>query len=396
MKGYKIIFAIGVLLILAYLVALYNKPTPTNWAPTYLGNDKIPYGTYILHNRIRDIAPKVIVEQSKLAVYNTLKNTKVTGSTYLIVAQKAEISTTDFGEMKKFMNAGNSIFIASYSFGKMASELKLKTNVGLAQEGRILNFTNRNLKTESSYGFKRGIGSQYFSAIDKYKAIVLGVNGLQQPNFVKYQFGKGALYLVAEPGFYTNFTLLDKYGAEYAAKTLSYIQTSNRIIFDEYFAEKKNETTDILRVFFEHPELSWAYYLAIFSLILFVLYDMKRRQRIIPVADPYKNSSVEFVNVVGSVYYHERNNLDIALKKINYFLEYLRSRYHLKTNDMESGFAEILKEKTGINEISAKTLTRYFIQIPKMSNLSDYELIALNDSIEQFYKNTTRNGAGTI
>jgi hypothetical protein len=396
MRSYKIYLGIGIVLILLYLVAQYNKPTPTNWAPTYLATDKIPYGTFIIRDRIKDILPKAKIQESKRPVYNTLKNQNFNNATYFLIAQKIDVSKTDFDQMKKFMQAGNKIFIASYDFGKLEKELKIETSSTMSADRPSLNFTNPSLKTDANYGFERGIGTQYFSKIDFKKGIVLGINNNKQPNFVKYNYGKGALFLISEPGFYTNFNMLDKYGAEYAAKTLSYIQASDQIIFDDYFSAQKNETTDVLRVFFKHPELKWAYYLTIFSLVIFVLYEIKRRQRIIPIADPLKNASVEYAHVVGSVYYHERNNLDIAKKKINYFMEYLRTRYFLKTNEIGSDFATLLMEKTGINEPSAKTLTRYFIQIPQMSTLSDQELINLNKSIEFFHQNTQSHGAGTI
>ncbi|KQN37975.1 hypothetical protein ASE92_00570 [Pedobacter sp. Leaf41] len=396
MRSYKIYLGIGIVLILLYLVAQYNKPTPTNWAPTYLATDKIPYGTFIIRDRIKDILPKAKIQESKRPVYNTLKNQNFNNATYFLIAQKIDVSKTDFDQMKKFMQAGNKIFIASYDFGKLEKELKIETSSTMSADRPSLNFTNPSLKTDANYGFERGIGTQYFSKIDFKKGIVLGINNNKQPNFVKYNYGKGALFLISEPGFYTNFNMLDKYGAEYAAKTLSYIQASDQIIFDDYFSAQKNETTDVLRVFFKHPELKWAYYLTIFSLVIFVLYEIKRRQRIIPIADPLKNASVEYAHVVGSVYYHERNNLDIAKKKINYFMEYLRTRYFLKTNEIGSDFATLLMEKTGINEPSAKTLTRYFIQIPQMSTLSDQELINLNQSIEFFHQNTQSHGAGTI
>ena len=32
-----------------YLVAQYNKPSPINWQPTLYYQDKIPFGTYVLH-----------------------------------------------------------------------------------------------------------------------------------------------------------------------------------------------------------------------------------------------------------------------------------------------------------------------------------------------------------
>jgi len=396
MKGYKIYFIIGCILIVAYLVAQYNKPTPTNWAPTYAAKDKIPYGTYILYNRIKDILPNASVKNTQLAVYNTLKSKHFSQTAYLIVALQVDISKDDLAQLIKYMQTGNDVFIASYDFGKIEKELKLKTSTSLDAAGNTLNFTHPNFKTEASYGFERGIGGQYFSKIDTAKATVLGINGNGKPNFIRYNYGKGFLYLIAEPGFYTNFNLLNKYGAEYAAKTLSYLQGNKTLIFDEYFTGQKNTNTDMLGVFFKHPELKFAYYLAIVSLLIFVLFEIKRRQRVIPIADPNTNSSLAFTQVVGSVYYQERNNHDIALKRINYFMEHLRSRYYLKTNEIDKEFTQLLIDKTGINEALAKTLTRYFIQIPQMGYLNDAELINLNDSIEQFYKNTHSNGTRTV
>ena len=397
MRGYKIYFAFGVIMILIYLVAQFNKPTPTDWSASYLKKDKIPYGTFILYNRLKDISPKASVKNSNLPFYNTVKDKGFKNSAYLIISPKVNITKTDFEQLKKYMFEGNSVFIATYDLGKYLRDvLKLDLSVKFSGDGSSVNFTNPNLKTVVNYGFDKGIGNHYFNKIDKTKAIILGVNSNSDPNFVKYNYGKGSLYLIAGPGFYSNFNLLDKYGAEYAAKTLSYLQNSETIIYDEYSTIIKTDEKDMLRVFFKHPELKYAYYLGIFSLLLFVFYDIKRRQRIIPIADPYTNTSVAFANVVGSVYYHERNNLDIAHKKINYFMEHLRTRYYLKTNEIDSNFAEILRLKTGINEPMAKNITRYFMQIPLANSFSDGELINLNDIIEQFYKNTKPNGAGTI
>ncbi|MFC3561696.1 DUF4350 domain-containing protein [Pedobacter jamesrossensis] len=397
MRGYKIYFAIGIILILVYLVAQFNKPTPTDWSPSYLKKDKIPYGTFILYDRIKDICPKAKLINSNQPFYNTLKGKGFKNSAYLVVAPQVNITKTDFEQLKKYMFEGNSVFIASYDLGKYARKiLKLDLSMQFTSDGSSINFTNPNLKTVVNYGFEKGIGNNYFSKIDTSKSTILGVNSTNNPNFVKYSYGKGSLYLIAGPGFYSNFNLLDKYGAEYAAKSLSYLQGSETIIFDEYSTIVKTGEKDMLRVFFEHPELEYAYYLCIFSLLLFVFYDIKRRQRIIPIADPYTNTSVAFANVVGSVYYHERNNLDIAKKKINYLMEHLRSRYYLKTNEIDANFAEILRLKTGINEPMAKNITRYFMQIPLANSFGDGELINLNDIIEQFYKNTKPNGAGTI
>ncbi|UKT63770.1 DUF4350 domain-containing protein [Pedobacter mucosus] len=397
MKGYKLYLIGGFTLILIYLIAQYNKPTPTDWSPTYAKKDKIPYGTFIFFNQLKDVFPEASISTANKPIYTLLKNSHLVNSAYLIIAQKANISKLDFEQIKKYMNVGNNVFIATYDLGNyLEKELKIKSRPSFSTEGSSVNFTNPNLKTDANYGFEKGIGDQFFNRIDVGKATILGINKQGRPNFVKYDYGKGALYLIAEPGFYTNFNLFDKYGPEYAGKTLSYIKDSKSVFYDNYFSSKEDASTDILRVFFQHPELKYAYYLSIFGLIIFVFYDIKRKQRIIPIADPFINSSVEFANVVGSVYYHERDNLDIALKKINYFLEYLRSRYYLKTHEIDHEFADLLMLKSGINKVFAKTLTSKLIQIPTMESLSDGQLIDLNHSIEQFYKITQSNGARTI
>ena len=119
MKGYKLYLIIGSILILVYLIAQYNKPTPTNWAPTYATKDKIPYGTYILYNRIKDILPLASIQQSKTAVYTTLKSKKFYKTAYIIVAQNTDISKTDLEQLIKYMHAGNDVFIATYDLGKI-------------------------------------------------------------------------------------------------------------------------------------------------------------------------------------------------------------------------------------------------------------------------------------
>ena len=141
-----------------------------------------------------------------------------------------------------------------------------------------------------------------------------------------------------------------------------------------------------MRVFLSHPELKWAYFIALFSLLFFVLYEIKRRQRIIPVADPLQNTTVEFVNVVGQVYYQQHNNLNIASKKVAFFLEQVRSRYQLKTNVFDPEFIETLINKSGVDADLVAQIFKYIDLVQTGKQISDKELIQLNHLTEQFYK----------
>ncbi len=183
--------------------------------------------------------------------------------------------------------------------------------------------------------------------------------------------------------------MLNENGADYVAKVFSYLPQAKTIILDEYYVLPATDEQSVLRVLFSYDELRWAYYLALFGLVIFVLYEMKRRQRIIPILDPLKNSSVEFAQTIGRVYYQQRNHHDIIEKKINYFLEYLRNKYRLKTTELDQEFITTLVKITGINEDLISQLISYVIAFDKTDNrtkIDDQYLIEFNKLIEQFYR----------
>jgi hypothetical protein len=174
-------------------------------------------------------------------------------------------------------------------------------------------------------------------------------------------------------------------GAEYAATALSFLKSSRQIVLDEYYTQGDAGDDTPMRVFLSNTALEWAYYIALFSLAIFVLYEIKRRQRIIPVIEPLSNSTLDFVSVVGRVYYEKRNNANIAQKKILYLLTWLRDEYHVKTNKLDDEFIEKLTGKLGLKKAFAVDLVDYIKYISVQTQVNDRELIELNKLIEKFY-----------
>ncbi|TKC12314.1 DUF4350 domain-containing protein [Pedobacter polaris] len=390
MNGLKKYLIIGSILIVAYLVAQYFKPKPTNWSPTYLSEDKIPFGTYILRQRINDIFPNTKVKPVQSAVYNNIKERASGKSNYFIIASTLSVDKLDYQQMVKYMQSGNNIFIAAYQIkGILLDTLKLNivSDFNFQNKRKYpINFVNPALKREYDYYFDKGISEQYFSKIDTAKAIVLGQKQNSTANFVQYKFGKGSLFILPNPQLLTNYSLLREDGMDYAAKAFSYLPNAETFLWDEHFTRKNSQDSSTLRVLFKYDQLRWAYYIALFSLIAFVLYEVKRRQRIIPVIDRLKNTSVEFVNVVGRVYYQQRNNRDIAEKKVMYLLAYIRNKYRLKTTDINQEFRESLVK---ISSATADIIDELLTEINYLKaghTVSDQQLIRLNKLIEQFYK----------
>lgn len=390
MSGLKKYIIIGSVLIAAYLLAQYFKPTPTNWTPTYLVEDKIPFGTYILRQRITDVLPSTSVKTVKAAVYNNLAERPAGKSNYFIIGSMVNVDKLDYQQMVKYMEAGNHILIAAYQIrGVLADTLKLEITSDFSFQNKRkypINFVNPSLKRELDYYFDKGISGQYFSTIDTAKAIVLGQKQNNSANFIQYKYGKGSLMILPNPQLLTNYSLLREDGADYAAKVFSYLPKAETLLWDEHFSRKNGNDGSVLRVLFKYEQLRWAYYIALLSLIVFVLYEIKRRQRIIPVIERPKNSSVEFVNVVGRVYYQQRNNRDIAEKKITYLLEYIRNKYRLKTTDLNKEFREALINKSGATADVIDDILDQIKFIKAGQTVRDDQLIRLNKNIEEFYR----------
>ena len=126
-------------------------------------------------------------------------------------------------------------------------------------------------------------------------------------------------------------------------------------------------------------ELVWTY--------LFVIFKGKRTQRIIPVIDKLENSTVEFTQTIGELYYQYGDYSNIISKKIQYFLEFIRTKYFLDTNNLNNTFIEKLALKSTNTKEESKAMVDYLIYLKSKTYHTEDELIELNKKIETFTKN---------
>jgi hypothetical protein len=81
-----------------------------------------------------------------------------------------------------------------------------------------------------------------------------------------------------------------------------------------------------------------------------MLFTARRRQRVIPVVEKPKNKSLEFVQLIGTLYYHRHDNTDLVRKKIIYFAEELRRRWMIDVMDTADNdrIFSVISQKTGM------------------------------------------------
>jgi predicted nucleic acid-binding protein len=181
--------------------------------------------------------------------------------------------------------------------------------------------------------------------------------------------------------------MLYKNNKEYTAKALSYIPADIETIhWDEYYKLGREGASTPLRFFLNDAFLRWALWLTTAGLLIYIFFQMKRRQRIIPVVEPVRNTTLDFVDTVSSVYFSQHDNNSIAAKKIQFWYDHIRTRYYLSPQNTDEAFIQQLQRKSGVSKEHIQTILQHIKRAEAQPKVTDDLLVQLSSSIDEFYQ----------
>ncbi|HEX8040685.1 MAG TPA: hypothetical protein VF490_16120, partial [Chryseosolibacter sp.] len=210
-------------------------------------------------------------------------------------------------------------------------------------------------------------------------------------NFVRIPAGKGSLFLHTNPLVFTNYFLTSRDKTGYASRVFSHLDGRD-LIWDEYskvlYSGDDNGYNNPLYYILQHPSLKYAWWLLLLTVALYVFFAARRQQRVIPVLEPKTNTSLEFVKLISRLHYKNGNHVDMARKKMKYFLYFVRSRYgiHAETFGEEQMRKLAEKSRVTLADVSGIFSQYYLIEEKFRDNIEVNRLIQLYDSIENFYR----------
>ncbi|MDF0717563.1 DUF4350 domain-containing protein [Muricauda sp. 334s03] len=399
-KKSKIVIGIFALVVVGIIITEVVRPKPINWNPSYTATDKIPFGCHVLYNELPTIFPNNTIETVQESVYNVLlerDSSKL--SNYLIINDGIHLDKQETHQILDYVNQGNTVFIAAAGLGWQLMDtlnIAISSDYSLKEGSAILSLTHKKFKDEK-FTLSRGVFNSHFTSVDSTNTTILGnitytrENYLEEqsseqvtkPNFIRTDFGKGAFILSTTPQAYSNYYML-KGNSSYVTHSFGYLQNREVLYWDNYKKAGRVVIDSPMRFVLNQVSLKWAYYLTIIGLLLFVLFKGKREQRIIPVIEPLKNSSVEFAQAVGSLYHQNKDHTDLIHKKINYFLAYLRNQYHIETTKLNEQTIQILASRAGKDMTETKNLVEFILKLKNKNVHSEQESIELNKKITAF------------
>ncbi len=389
-------YIVLLLLLIVGIVAIdSSRPKPINWLATYDTNDKNPLGLYVFDKEAQallkdrkinkvNVTPYEFLEP--LYNYDTLVNTYSVKGTFMAVAEFSTLDSESVTELFYFVDHGNSVFLSMKNFPQaLLDSLEVSIGADFEYGNKLENWmANPKLGTKK-YNLEEGIGNMYFRKIDTLNTTVLGyqTGDSTRVNFIKVPYKSGNFYLHTQPAAFTNFHLLKDNHYEYAEKVLSYIPKS-----PVYWSLKNQNGEKIssnqLRYIFSQPALASAWYLFLGGMLIFIIFNAKRRQRIVPIVKPLTNTTIDFAKTIGNLYFQEGDHDNLIDKKIIYFLEKMRQDYLLETSVLDDNFIKKLHAKSGKELVDIQRLI-YLINQHRKNNFTSIEadLIEINNAIEK-------------
>ncbi len=379
----------------------------TDWKETYREKSKEPFGIYILHEEFEDLTGNE-KEDLKKNFYDYMyrdyyDNDVEEKQTYFCIKNSPyKLTEGGIDELLNFVFEGNTAFFSCNYFPYYLEEKlnfssnyisvdSLVVNTTFKKSKGSLSLENSNFRNKKT-DFKGYLNHKYFENFNSNTTIVLGnleVDHIERPNFIKIYHGKGAFYLHNSPIAFTNYSLLKK-KQKYVENVLSYLP-EGKVLWDlqirsSTFQNKKNREQSIFQFFLKHKTLKWFLFVSLLGLLLFMLFNARRKQRPIPIIKPLENSTVAFTETIASLYLKEQDYKNMADKKIKFFLEKVRVKYLLETNNLNTKFIENLALKSGNDIPKTKYLINSIIAINKKSSCTEEELMVMYRMIENFFK----------
>lgn len=388
MKDWKyIVYVVGAILLFTLVKML--APKQFDWTMTLAHEDKNPYGTYVLHELMPTLTPDTKIDLSYKTAYE-LKDSIQSNDVLFTLATTFRTGKDESIALLKHVENGGTVFIsAQYFRGHFPDTLGIGTYDYIFKAGGVslrdsayMRIANIGLDT-THYNYLRDNTHQYFDRFDTTRTTVIAENDYAQPTTIRVSYGKGNFILNSTPAVFTNIYMMANENRQFAASTFSYFPEGN-IYWTEYYQRGRMESQTPLRFILRNEPLMWAYYLTLGAILIFMLFEAKRKQRIIPIIKPLPNTSLQFVSTVGNLYYQNADHKNVAEKKINYLLEQIRTKYLVRTTHFDKDFIHTLASKSGNTEDLVATLFKKISFIQSSTVISAEQLMELNEHIEQF------------
>jgi len=387
----NILIGIGVLL--AAVALFSNRSNKVDWYPSYSHEGTLPLDTKIFFEQL----PNWFNNQKTTTLHTTFYEYAKTltdkeyyqNKNYICVTGNYTIDQPSFESLLSYVASGNQALIAAHTFPNFVKDtLKFEVDYNQVKlkdryKGAYLNHLNDSLyyQQKHPYGEAFITDSTAVASLGHFYSETCEM----QTNFTKIPYKEGAFYIHTVPELFTNYQLLAAKNTVYIDNLMSFLP-ENPVLFEKMIKIDPDFNKGPLSFILSKPALKWGLYLAVITLLLFMLFNAKRRQRIIPIIEPLQNTTTAFVQTVSTLHLESEDYNGMIQKNIIYFLEHVRNTYYLPTANLNDDFIKKLAQKSGKPHSDIERLITLIIKMKSHKFSTPDPLKKLHKELEQFYK----------
>lgn len=372
-----IVFIVAFLLIMFAIE--YNLPKKFAWTPTFSHYDEQPLGCALFDSLLSSSLPHGY-SLSKETFYQMEEDT-VDKMGILVIANTLSMVKADVNALLKMAERGNKIMLVSNNYPKLLEDtLGFYCTYSHFNAAAFRKYASSIFRKDSIYWVADSVYSRQLyrcypqfcnSSFRRYDSKVIRKlaekdmtdaigDALADSDSVKVYsnyhpllamarpWGEGEIILVSTPLLFTNYGVLDENNANYIFRLLSQMGELPIVRSEGYMKATAQVQQSPLRYLLAHQPLRWALYLTMITILLFMIFTAKRRQRAIPVVREPANKSLEFTELIGTLYFQKKDHVDLVRKKFAYLAEELR-------REIQVDIEEVADDKRSFERIARKT-----------------------------------------
>ena len=433
-----ILFVIGLAVVM--LVLQLVAPLRYDWTPTFGHEDKNPFGCMVFDSVMAQTMP-CGYHTSGATLRQTVQDTAQ--NNVLIVKHDGTLTQANVNDIKKLMARGCTVMLVGYDFYEETPGAKAFS----ITSSSYASFSVKEISWQLAHDTARAYDTLYYRP-DRYckhrgvsrvvpgciayqpqqyriyrqlmrgsiyvdDTLFLDNDTLCQISYTKMQdyngeyqnmykavmlcYGKGKLVVVSTPLLFTNFGILDRHTHTYVMRLMNTLADGHVVRLDETLAKggvtgdaADKHNTSALSYILSQPPLRWAYYTLLVGVILLFCFGSRRRQRVIPVIPRKKNHDMEFVRLIGQLYFERHDNADLVIKKYKMLTDSVRTKLDIDLTDRRSRADNIhtLAQATGISANAISALLSEVANIREQQlKVADTDMIRLVDQMDTILKN---------
>lgn len=381
-------FIIGILLLLGIIFAIeYRMTKKFVWIPTYSHTDAQPFGCMLFDSVMQASLPNGYTI-SKKTIWQMRHDSVFTKKKSILIATDDFIYNSDIRDIFGLVEDGHTILLAAKRLNYLTDTLQIDYHYN--SDFNISNIAGRNIEkvdlcwTQDSAAYRGhplsvSLYNQLIPftlegndsiACDTLITLIEYNDNKEQveehPVALSFKRGKGELILVSAPLLFTNYMTISGQGSLMQARLMDRLKAHPVIRMESYIRSMAQTESSQFYVFLQQPPLRWALYLTFITILLFCIFTARRRQRVIPVIQKPQNMNLEFVRLIGSLYWQQHDNAGLLAKKLAYATEEIRRQKAQISIEDEEFLKEIRGYSYGGYVLTDKTLKYYIKELNRI------------------------------